>query len=79
MKDTPAFFLAMASALFLVGPGIALLALDLNGTWWHGAGVVLILLGISSWLYWTIRNYRDWRREFARVRRKRGKSHRSPR
>lgn len=77
MKDTPAFFLAIASTIFVVGPGIALLALDLDGVWWGVAGVTLVMLGLMSWTYWTVRNYRDWRREFPRTQRKRGKTHKA--
>jgi uncharacterized membrane protein YdjX (TVP38/TMEM64 family) len=78
MKDTPAFLLAMASTIFVVGPGIALLELDLNSVWWRVTGVTLVILGLTAGTYWTIRNYRDWRREFPRARRTRGKTHKSP-
>lgn len=75
MKDTPAFLLSFASALFLICPGVALLELNLEPAW-TGLGGGLLVLGIGSWLYWTVRNFRDWQREFA-PRRKRGKFHKA--
>ena len=74
VKDTPEFALAMASVLFLVCPGIALLNVDVSASW-RVLGFVLIAGGSVSWLYWTVKNYRLWKREFG-IRRKPGKGHR---
>lgn len=75
LKDTPAFMLAMASALFIICPGVALLSSDL-GSPWRAVGTALLVVGVGSWLYWTVRNYRDWKSEIA-PKRRRGKLHKS--
>ncbi len=65
--------LALASTLFIICPGVALLASDM-GPPWRAVGTGLLVAGVGSCLYWTVRNYRDWKRELAPTRR-RGKLH----
>jgi hypothetical protein len=77
LKDTPAYWLAMASALFIICPGVALLASDLHSPR-RATGAGLLVVGAGSSLYWIERNYLAWRSEFA-PRRRRGKVHKGAR